>query len=72
MMSRVARLPKNRKKRLRGSRFSTVVMIDSTGVMPEPAANAAKTRDAFGSIVTPNRPSGRIAWIVSPSRATLL
>ncbi len=66
-MSRVARLPKNRKKRLPVSRSSTVFMIDRTGVMPEPAANAANTRDAPGSIGTPKRPSGRIAWIVSPA-----
>ena len=61
MMSRVARLPKNRKKRLPGSRARTVFIMDKTGVIPEPAAKAANTRLAPGSIATPNRPSGRIA-----------
>ncbi len=46
--------------------------MDSTGVMPEPAAKASRVRPEPGSIGTPKRPSGVITSIMSPTPRLVL
>jgi hypothetical protein len=66
------RLPYTSTTSLAGSTSSTDAAIDSTGVMPLPAATSPTVRRAAGSSTGPNRPAGGSTSSSSPGRSPVV